>query len=62
MTRAQFTQYRAAFDKFVACTTTDSKSCGDNWLGDTTSLRAPDQEKLARSLIGYYADLLHSHG
>ena len=59
MTRDQFTLYRMAFDKFVACTATESKSCGEDWLTDTASLRAPEQEKLAKGLIGYYADLLH---
>ncbi len=62
MPRAQFTQYRTAFDRFVACTATDSKSCGEDWLTDTAGLRAPEQEKLARSLIGYYADLLKKQG
>ena len=60
MTRDQFTQYRTAFDKFVACAATASKSCGEDWLTGTASLRAPEQEKLARSLIGYYAELLQN--
>ena len=59
MSRAQFTQYRTAFDRFVACAATDSKTCGNDWVSDTASLRAPEQEKQARGMIGYYADLLH---
>lgn len=62
MNRAQFIQYRMAFDKFVACAASDSKTCGDDWLGDTVGLRAPDQEKQAKDMIGYYADLLHKKG
>ena len=58
MTRAQFAQYRRAFDAFVACAATDSKSCGEDWLAATAALRAPEQEKQARGMIGYYVDLL----
>jgi glyoxylase-like metal-dependent hydrolase (beta-lactamase superfamily II) len=58
MTRAQFTQYRGAFGRFVTCAATQSRACGDGWLADTASLRAPEDEKQARGMIGYYVDLL----
>jgi len=58
MTRAQFAQYRGAFDRFIACAATQSKSCGEDWVTDTASLRDPGDEKRARGMIGYYVDLL----
>ena len=58
MTRAQFAQYRGAFDRFIACAASQAQNCGEAWVTDTASLRDPGDEKRARGMIGYYVELL----
>lgn len=58
MTRVQFTTYRKAFDRLLACA--DSRvskdACIDGWLHDADALIPAGDVKLARGLLGYYLD------
>lgn len=58
MTRAQFTTWRKAFDRLLACAAgkAGKDACIDGWLHDAKSLVPESDEKLARGLLGYYLD------
>lgn len=58
MTRAQFSTYRKAFDRLLACAAgkATQDACIDGWLHDAKPLVPAADEKLARGLLGYYLD------
>jgi glyoxylase-like metal-dependent hydrolase (beta-lactamase superfamily II) len=58
MTRAQFTTYRSAFDRLLACAASAraKASCIDGWIGDAGSLVPAADVTLARGLLDHYID------
>lgn len=58
MRRAGFEAYRGAYRALLRCAASDAEpqQCADGWLRDAQALVPPQDEKLARGLLGYYLD------
>jgi len=66
MTRAQFLQYRGAFDAFIDCSnsTRTGEECAARWSESISPLLSDDplERKRAEGYAAYYVDLLRSNG
>ena len=62
MDHAQFSSYRAAFDKFVACAASDAdkKTCAEGWVANAGALIAESDRGGIGNMLGYYTDLLRN--
>lgn len=58
MRREGFEAYRGAYRSLLRCAASDAKAsrCIDGWMSDASTLVPAHDEKLARSLLGYYLD------
>lgn len=58
MTRAQFTQYRTAYDHLLACaaSTRTNEECASGWLADLGVLVPASEHAYAREALAYYLD------
>lgn len=58
MTRAQFSTWRKAFDRLLACSANgdDGKTCIDGWFTDAGDLVSATDEAYGRTLLAYYID------
>jgi glyoxylase-like metal-dependent hydrolase (beta-lactamase superfamily II) len=58
MQRAGFETYRRAYRGLLQCAASDAdaRQCVDGWLHDAGTLVPPQDEPLARGLLGYYLD------
>ena len=56
MSHVQFTSYRHAFDRLLACAGSDAEAgaCRDGWMQDVADLVPQTDAALASSLLDYY--------
>jgi hypothetical protein len=58
MTHAQFSDYRVAFDRLLACAASDAaaSTCRAGWMRDADALVPPADHALANALLDYYLE------
>ncbi|MED5621711.1 MBL fold metallo-hydrolase [Ideonella sp. BN130291] len=58
MRRAGFDTYRQAYGRLLQCAASDAtpQHCVDGWIADARTLFPPQDDKLARGLLGYYLE------